>query len=266
MSWSTVEEMTNEVSSMLSDALHFGYASCGSELQVAAVSMLADVDEKVEAFRVEARSRKDEAGANRAYTLRLFLSGVANFLCTWLYIKHDQMESAWGSLIDAQQDVRCGLRFLHNDEMVEVAKSLHLIERLLFPPQQFVSPSHIYDYATCTICGGVYGECGHVTGKLYMGEMCLQRPNDIRPDHVAIVNHPSDKGCRWVEVQRGKHMICTLTRRIVGEADEKSEHWKATTMLLRPTRTLGVRRVHLAQENEDTAPEIRPDDAVPESS
>ncbi len=73
----------------------------------------------------------------------------------------------------------------------------------------------------CTICDKVYGECEHVAGRLYMGQMCVRRVRDIGPvDHIAIVDHPRDKGCRWTKVKDDGYMYCTLTRRQLEKAGE----------------------------------------------
>jgi len=74
-------------------------------------------------------------------------------------------------------------------------------EKLLFPLQQFVSVSHYFGCAECTICDKVYGECEHVAGRLYMGQLCVKRFRDISgANHIAFVDHPRDKGFRLLEL------------------------------------------------------------------
>jgi hypothetical protein len=245
MPWATFEAMNDEVTTALSESLRLAYASCGSELQIEVVGKLADLDERVERFRMEARARQDEPAANGAYVLRHYLSGVANFLNMWVYFKFDQMEPAWDALVDAQAEVAFGLRFIPNDEMAEVAKALRAFEVLLFPPQRYVSRAYTFDSSTCSICKGVYGDCGHVAGRLYMGEMCFQQPIDYEPDHVAIVDEPSDKGCRWVAVRRGDEMICTVTKRVTKIVTGEPEAMRLTTILARPTRPMQITRLRI---------------------
>lgn len=91
----------------------------------------------------------------------------------------------------------------------------------MFPPEQFVSSSHYFGYATCTICNMVYGECEHVAGRLYMGQICVKQFHEIGAmNHVAIVDHPRDKGCRRTKVKRDGYMYCTLTLRQLEKADD----------------------------------------------
>jgi hypothetical protein len=116
---------------------------------------------------------------------------------------------------------------------------------VLFPPQVFTSSGLTFEYATCTICEGIYGECGHVAGKLYMGHLCGKRLVNIEMDHSAIVDRPADKGCRVTAVQVGTQMRCKLTRRALEEIDPTEgpeKHLKASSILLRQSSMLGVRR------------------------
>src|SRR5262249_32029406 len=39
-------------------------------------------------------------------------------------------------------------------------------------------------------------------------------------DHVAIVDHPRDKGCRWTKVKRDGYLYCTLTLRQLEKAGD----------------------------------------------
>ena len=64
-------------------------------------------------------------------------------------------------------------------------------------------------------------ECGHVAGRLYMGQLCVKRVCEIgAADHVAFVDQPRDKGCRLTKVKRDGHMHCTLTHRRLEEAGD----------------------------------------------
>jgi hypothetical protein len=97
------------------------------------------------------------------------------------------------------------------------------------PVHFFKTTRRIYrmnlDYAECTICNEAYGECDHVAGRLYMGQMCSKLVHEITgADHVALVDHPRDKGCRITKVKRDGHMYCTLTRRQLEKAGDDRGH------------------------------------------
>jgi hypothetical protein len=54
-----------------------------------------------------------------------------------------------------------------------------------------------------------------------MGQMCVKRVREIgNVDHVAIVDYPRDKGCRWLKVTRDGYMYCTLTLRQLEKAED----------------------------------------------
>ena len=130
------------------------------------------------------------------------------------------MEEAWEQLVAAQDSLRCALRFVENAVLEDWYIRLLALERVLFPPQQFVSAGHTIGYMECTICGMIYGECDHVACRLYMGQMCQKRVCEIGPDHVALVDNPRDKGCRLTKIKRDGYMYCTLTRRQLEKAGD----------------------------------------------
>ncbi len=81
---------------------------------------------------------------------------------------------------------------------VDLNSNLHACEKLLFPPQMFVSSALQYAWAECSICKGVYGECDHLSGSLYMGKVCTTIVHEITGvDHIAIVAEPDDKRLRF---------------------------------------------------------------------
>lgn len=67
-----------------------------------------------------------------------------------------------------------------------------------------------------------------------MGRMCGKRVREIGAvDHVALVDHPRDKGCRWTRVKRDGYMYCTLTNRRLEEAGD--DRGDAEACVLRAT-------------------------------
>lgn len=250
----SAKEIQAEVGKALAECLNLSHASVGTELQAHAINRLADLDERVTAFWNDARTRKKECAANLAFGLLRFIGGSASFLRMWVKIKQDEMSHAWDCLVDAQDEIECGLRIIDSKELREIVQILHVLEQLLFPPQQFVSSSIVYEYASCTICGGVYGECGHIAGKLYMGVMCAKKVENVSHlDHLAYVKEPADKACRVTEIQQGDRMVCTLTRRVLGEVEVSGTGLKMTATGLRPSPTGGVARMELVPKKENQA-------------
>jgi hypothetical protein len=120
----------------------------------------------------------------------------------WLLLKAGDPDEAWHKLIDAQMELADAARahpgFPH---AVEIAENMLAIEKLVFPPQKFTSWGIVFHSRQCSICDGEYGEgdCNHLVGKPYMGEICHTRVLEFeRADHLAFVTHPADKHSRVV--------------------------------------------------------------------
>jgi hypothetical protein len=89
---------------------------------------------------------------------------------------------------DAKGDVQAAPR--------KKAEHLVAIEKIIFPPQSFVSSGLVVRHQICSICGAEYGGCDHLAGKPYWGRFCCIITRGIEGNHVALVKQPADKGCR----------------------------------------------------------------------
>jgi hypothetical protein len=54
---------------------------------------------------------------------------------------------------------------------MEYISKLFNFENVVFPPQDFLSPSMIIKDVICSICHKNYDECDHVERKPYMGKL-----------------------------------------------------------------------------------------------
>jgi hypothetical protein len=255
MAWTSALEMQVEIDPALNDALRLAYISCGIELQVEAANALADLYVRANEFRHAAITRADEEVANSAVVAQQLIHGIQNFLLVWIHLKQDEANEAWNALIDAQQQIECGLRFHEDQGFREVAKRLDALEQLVFPPQVFTSPSFVYRSATCTICGVTYGDCDHLAGQLYMGRFCAAHVKDVvELDHQAIVDVPADKACRITRFQRGTLMVDKLTLRVVGEIENPNDGYlKSEAILMRASQREIHRIDPVSNEDGDTA-------------
>jgi hypothetical protein len=232
--WASVENMKWEVSESVGNGLRLCYASCCSDLQTEEQHRQYACYQRVDKHRQEAIAAQDEEQANAAFIAQTIVGGLVNNLQLWLLMKADRMDEAWNELVEAQDSLRCAIRFVQTELLHHWYMELLTLERLLFPPQQFMSDSHYWDYAICGICEKVYGDCHHIAGRLYMGQMCVKRPHQIvGVNHVAIVEHPRDKGCRITKFKHDGHMYCTLTRRRLEQADEKRGDFEACILRAR---------------------------------
>ncbi len=112
-------------------------------------------------------------------------------------LKQEKPDAAWDHLVDAQMEATRAAKahdcFRHLEHCYH---RLEMIEKIVFPPQVFVSGGVIVYKQECSICGEDYGECEHFAGKPYMGEFCYVTVKDVHSDHLSFVENPADKRCR----------------------------------------------------------------------
>jgi hypothetical protein len=220
--WADVPQMEQDVNALLNEAVGLRYFTVGKELHEETIARLDALAKEIEAFRKRAQEQKEEEAANLAFAFLQYVVGTTCLLSMWVQLKEDCPDDACVSIVNAQRAIECGLRLLPNDAFQQVSELLHFLEHVLFPPQLFSSIAHQYGWAECSICGQTYGDCDHLAGQLYMGQMCAKVIREIsHVDHVAIVRNPADKALRIPAWPDGDKVRCTLTRRVVGENDGK---------------------------------------------
>jgi hypothetical protein len=139
----------------------------------------------------------DEDYANFLLGCECVCRTLMSELRMWLLLKTEKPEEAWNELITAQETAAAAARahegFSH---LRRHGARLEAVERLVFPPQLYLSSGFIAKVQQCTICEAEYGCCDHLAGKAYMGKFCQIRFDDVTVDHVSIVDQPADKRCR----------------------------------------------------------------------
>lgn len=168
-----------------------------SDLQRTAIDAIRAAAENVKDEKASAISKGDEDYANLLLGCQCVATALESEIKMWLLLKQDKPDDAWNELVNAQMAstdaMRAHIGFSH---LTQHAQRLEAIERLIFPPQVFISSGMIVGFQECSICGGDYDECNHLVGKPYMGEFCHIVARDVSLDHVAIVKDPADKRCR----------------------------------------------------------------------
>ena len=168
-----------------------------SELQQEACENLESVLPKIAQEKKKAIENNDEDYANLLLGCECVTNFLINELKMWLLLKQEKPEKAWDHLVAAQMEAinavsaHDGFRHLelHN-------RRLEIIEKIVFPPQVFVSSGMIVRKQECSICSEDYDECEHFAGKPYMGEFCCVIVTDAEFDHMSVVENPADKQCR----------------------------------------------------------------------
>lgn len=163
-----------------------------------------DARKKLLRFRNRIKKWKDKFAqaresdmANRFLSIELTNLSLIAELTMWIDLKENRPEKAWDSLIEAEEWASaamrahpCGYHLEHN------LRKLHMIERIVFPPQTFVSVGAVVRNEECSICGEAYRDCEHIAGRAYMGELCSVICRGVEPREVSIVDDPADKRCR----------------------------------------------------------------------
>lgn len=185
-----IEELIGEAEILLS------IARCSS-LQEKAIRSLDRMLDRVIRSKRTAIAHSKEESANRLLGYEWVIRSLAAELKMWRLLKREEPDCAWDELVAAQQ---ASLSALRAHDIFRNAEDRYLrleaIEKLVFPPQIFVSAGLVAEGLDCSICEEDYEDCCHVAGRPYMGRFCAMRPRGLRLDHVAIVEDPVDKGLR----------------------------------------------------------------------
>jgi len=195
-----LELFLKEFNEVIGECEKFCFMSRGKEFQQEAVKKLVRLKQKAISLKEQMMKVKDENSANAMLSLENLIDAKISELEMWIAFKENNPNKAWDFLINAQSAVRTAAQ-AHNiaiDLNAEAyASKLHLLEKFLFPPQIFLSPSFVIEKAECSICGSEYGECKHIVGKPYMGKMCYIKITKIKErKEVSIVEEPANKHAR----------------------------------------------------------------------
>jgi hypothetical protein len=194
-----------------------------SDLQRSAVAQLSDLSIKLKNCKQEAIADENEDRANVILGMECVAEAIKAELSMWLLLKEEMPEKAWDNLIAAQTAtsgaIRAHRQFAHLENHAE---RLDAIEKLVFPPQIFLSVGMIVRKEICTICNSDYDACAHVVGMPYWGVFCSRRLENIELDHVSIVENPANKLCRVTRFSVEGGTRNRMTWRI--ESNKRQEH------------------------------------------
>ena len=208
------------INKVAEDCAVFRFATRDSELQKGACNQLEDVLKQIESEKTSAVSAGDEDYANALLGCECATGALMAEIRMWLLLKSGQPDEAWNALVAAQDALSDAMKahkgFLHLGEQI---RRLDEIERVVFPPQVFLSSGMIVSSQVCSICGDSYEDCPHVKGRPYMGEFCRVRLIPAELDHVSIVEAPADKRCRVIRFSAEGVQRNRMTWRIEPEDD-----------------------------------------------
>lgn len=220
---SDVKRLHDRVNEALQEGMNLCFLVRDSDLQQAHAEKLAAL--RKEASQVKSTCRSDEDAANLVLALEYALDAQLYEIKMWLELKNSAASLAWSNLVDAQSATRWAIRAHKDAERLSVNQDrLLLIEKLIFPPQLFFSAGIVVKEAICTICGSIYGECDHVVGRPYKGQMCSKRITKSEAREVSLVDEPANKHCRILIIEeKGLKRDYLTWRPITNDAEKDNE-------------------------------------------
>lgn len=142
----------------------------------------------------------DEPTANELLAYEYTLDALANEIEMYVALKADDAGAAWTHLVNAQMAASHAVKahaVAAHLEKIYIPR-LYTLERLLFPKQIFMSIGFITEESECSICHAVYGECEHIKGRPYMGQLCARVVTKTSVREVSLVEEPASKHCRVI--------------------------------------------------------------------
>lgn len=210
------------IESKIMESSRYGFITSGIELQEEAVENLKLVLAEVRNIKQNFIEEKNEPNANMLLSYELFIESVMFEIKMLINIKKDNTLAAWEDLVNAQGCIEGALRIGFNKEemMKNYRRKFDYMEKILFPPQVFVSVGFISEESHCSLCDDNYENCDHVKGMAYMGKMCIEIFKKMHKlKEASIVENPADKRCRFEFFNENGKKVDTFTLREI--KDEK---------------------------------------------
>ena len=157
----------------------------------------------------------DERLANAMLGVSLMLEAQRDFLSTFISFKDGNASVAWDKLVNAQLSAHHAMKTadaVNNPQTF--LQGVLMAEKVLFPPQTFMSIGAVAESTQCSICGNDYEECEHIVGRPYMGQLCSRIILKARLEEVSFVEEPANKHCRNISFRDGEFECDLLTRRM----------------------------------------------------
>lgn len=197
-----VHKFEIEFSETANDLQKFCFMTRAKELQAEACATLETLKEKASRIKQEVISCRDEDAANAMLSFEETITALLCELRMWIALKNDDADSAWNFLVSAQYAARTAMQ-AHSvaNHLNGYVNHLYVLEQVLFPPLAFFSPGLIIEQSKCSICGQEYGECEHIVGRAYMGEICTRIIEKIKEiKEFSIVSEPANKRARITRI------------------------------------------------------------------
>lgn len=194
----------------------------GREFQEASIKTLNELLKECIDLKKEAIGNKSEECANAFLAFEFMTKAMIEEFSFLLALKADDVDQAWNHLINAESSAASAMSShavaSHLDRYIN---KLHALEQLLFPQPIFFSSGFIAKGSECSICGAEYGECDHIKGRPYMGQLCVEIVKDAELQEVSIVSNPADKRCRALSFTEDSITKSTFTHRAIQKVEDQ---------------------------------------------
>jgi len=213
-----LQELKQEFQETATYCQRFCFAARAREFQVEAVERLEKLKVKVVDLKAKMIAAQEEDYANQLLSMEEMINALVYELKMWVAFKDDDPHAAWTNIVEAQSSARSAMQAhdiaRHLEPYIE---RLYALEKLLFPPQMFMSAGVVIRRSTCSICGMEYGSCEHLVGKPYMGQICARVIEEADIREVSIVPEPANKHCRILSISDENGTRDLMTWRLIPE-------------------------------------------------
>lgn len=161
----------------------------------------SSVLDKILLLKNKAIANNDEKSANQLYLLQSIFYIQQNYVQMYNLLKNNRdedYEKSWiiREKIDIQMQIHRNSHY-YNDNFAMIKFIDKVIKKYkhLYPYKLFSSREMIIKKERCSICGkvrSIRNSCGHIPGKIYMGQLCQSIVEDVELKGFAIVQNPED--------------------------------------------------------------------------
>ncbi len=196
-----LDSLKREFEEIIDYALGFCFPVRAKALQLEAVEKLEHLEQRISDLKQEKARSQESDVANQLLSMEEMIKAVANELKMWIALKENSPHKAWDYLVGARGHARASMQAHRITEHFQYyIERLYTLEKVVFPPQVFVSPGFIIKRSVCSICGQNYGECEHVVGRAYNGQLCARIIEEAELLEISIVSDPANRSARILTI------------------------------------------------------------------
>lgn len=200
------EDIVNSLFGMFGNSQTLGYITRDIQFFPPDIQDLRNLKKEIEKTKTECIKEENENKANLMLSCECLVDAIICELQMWMQLKKEDPNAAWISLVTGQNHILSSISAadIPDIEQGDYYKKLEQIEKIIFPPQTYMSTGMVVEGTKCSLCDDDYAKCDHISGQPYMGQFCCQVVHKIKKmNEVSIVDHPFDKRCRVTSTKEG---------------------------------------------------------------